>query len=126
VGYSLERQKFDSKLAGFQLVQMNFADVVTEVAPGMVASYRVRRLLDAREACPGMISLVKGSNVLKSMDTARKARNILGANGLVDELRVMRHMVDLEIYNCYGGTEGIHGVIVGKGVFDIFAFACNL
>jgi glutaryl-CoA dehydrogenase len=126
VGYSPERQQFDSKLAGFQLVQMNFADMGTEVAPGMEASYRVRRLLDAGDSCAGMISLVKRTIVLKSMNTARKARNILGANGLVDKFRVMRHMVDLEIYNCYRGTGGINGVIVGKGVTDIIAFARNL
>jgi glutaryl-CoA dehydrogenase len=126
VNYSLERQQFDSKLAGFQLVQMNFADMVTEVAPNMGASYRVSRLLDAGDSWPGMISLVKRSNVLKSMDTARKARNILEANGLKDKFGVIRHMVDLEIKNCNGSTGGIHGVIGGNMVTDIIALARDL
>jgi glutaryl-CoA dehydrogenase len=126
VDYSLERQQFDSKLAGFQLVQMKFADMVTEIALGMEASYRVSRLFDAGDSCPEMISVIKRNNVLKSMDIARKARDILGANGLIDEFGVMRHMVNLESFNCYGGTGDIHGLIIGKGVTGIAAFARNL
>lgn len=37
-------------------------------------------------------------------DIARKARDMLGGNGIVDEYHVMRHMVNLETVNTYEGT----------------------
>jgi glutaryl-CoA dehydrogenase len=33
---------------------------------------------------------------VKALEIARKARNILGANGVVDEYHVMRHLINLE------------------------------
>jgi len=33
---------------------------------------------------------------VKALHIARKAREILGANGVVDEYHVMRHMINLE------------------------------
>jgi len=33
---------------------------------------------------------------VKALEIARSARNILGANGIVDEYHVMRHLINLE------------------------------
>jgi glutaryl-CoA dehydrogenase len=33
---------------------------------------------------------------VKALKIARTARNILGANGIVDEYHVMRHLINLE------------------------------
>ena len=42
---------------------------------------------------PELVSLVKRNSCGKALDVARKARDILGANGIVDEFGVIRHMV---------------------------------
>jgi glutaryl-CoA dehydrogenase len=49
------------------------------------------------------ISLIKRNSCGKALDVARKARDILGGNGIVDEFQVIRHLVNLETVNTYEG-----------------------
>ena len=42
------------------------------------------------------------NNVWMARETARMARDILGANGIVDDYCVMRHMNNLESVYTYG------------------------
>jgi glutaryl-CoA dehydrogenase len=69
------------------------------------------------------ISLIKRNNCLKALDVARKARDMLGGNGIVDEYHVMRHAVNLETVNTYEGTADIHALILGRAITGIQAFA---
>ncbi len=39
---------------------------------------------------------------------ARLSRDLLGANGIMDEYPIMRHMCNLETVKTYEGTERIH------------------
>ena len=55
-------------------------------------------------AVPQMISLIKRNSCGKALDIARKARDILGGNGIVDEYHIMRHMLNLESVNTYEGS----------------------
>lgn len=50
------------------------------------------------------ISIIKRNSCGKALDIARKARDILGGNGIVDEFHVMRHLVNLETVNTYEGS----------------------
>ena len=47
---------------------------------------------------------------------------MLGANGILDEYHIMRHMVNLEAVKTYEGTEDIHALILGKFQTNIDAF----
>ena len=60
------------------------------------------------------ISMLKRNNCKKAIDIVRKARDMLGANGLLDEYHIMRHLINLETVNTYEGTEDIHALILGK------------
>lgn len=66
--------------------------------------------------------MIKRINCLRALDTARKARDILGGNGIVDEYHVMRHMVNLETVNTYEGTHDIHALILGRSITGLQAF----
>ncbi|PIO58885.1 acyl-CoA dehydrogenase protein, partial [Teladorsagia circumcincta] len=99
--YALDRSQFGRPLAQTQLIQLKFADMLTEITLGLQACLRVARLKDEGKATPEMISLIKRNSCGKSLDIARKARDILGGNGIVDEYQVMRHMVNLETVNTY-------------------------
>ena len=68
------------------------------------------------------ISLLKRNNCLKAIEIAREARDILGANGILEEYHVMRHLVNLETVKTYEGTEDIHSLILGKFQTNIDAF----
>ena len=58
----------------------------------------------------------------KAIDISRNARDMLGANGLLEENHIIRHMVNLETVNTYEGTADIHALILGKNQTGIGAF----
>jgi glutaryl-CoA dehydrogenase len=47
---------------------------------------------------------------------AREARDLLGANGIVDDYQSMRHMVNLETVRTYEGTHDVHTLILGEAI----------
>lgn len=112
--YTLDRQMFGRPLAGTQLVQKKLADMQTEITLGLHGVLRLGRLLDAGEAAPEMISLLKRNNCGKALDIARLARDMHGGNGIVDEYHVIRHMVNLETVNTYEGAHDVHALILGR------------
>jgi glutaryl-CoA dehydrogenase len=62
------------------------------------------------------------NNVAIALETARKSRDILGANGIVDDYCIMRHMNNLESVFTYEGTNDIHKLIIGEKITGIAAF----
>ena len=120
--YTLERKQFGRPLAANQLVQLKLADMQTEISLALQGCYRAGQLMDAGEAAPELISLIKRNSCGKSLAIARQARDMLGGNGISDEYPVMRHMVNLEVVNTYEGTHDIHALILGRTQTDIPAF----
>jgi glutaryl-CoA dehydrogenase len=120
--YTLERKLFGRPLAATQLIQKKLADMQTEIALGLHAVLRVGRLLDEGRASPEMISLVKRNSCGKALEIARAARDMHGANGIVDEYHVIRHMMNLETVNTYEGTHDVHALILGRAQTGISAF----
>ena len=59
----------------------------------------------------------------KALEIARLARDMLGANGIVDDYCSMRHMVNLETVRTYEGTHDIHTLIIGKELTGLDAIA---
>jgi glutaryl-CoA dehydrogenase len=71
---------------------------------------------------PTHVSLAKRNNVSQSLQIARMARGILGANGILDEYPVIRHMLNLETVYTYEGTHEIHTLILGEDITGISAY----
>jgi glutaryl-CoA dehydrogenase len=120
--YTLDRRQFDRPLAATQLVQLKLADMQTEIALGLHAALRVGRMLDDGTAAPDAISLIKRNNAGKALAIARVARDMHGANGIVDEYHVIRHLLNLETVNTYEGTHDVHALILGRGQTGLQAF----
>ena len=120
--YTLSRQAFGKPLAATQLVQRKLADMMTEITLGLHACLRLGRLKDQGKATPEMVSILKRNSTGKSLDIARTARDMHGANGIVDEYPVIRHMMNLETVNTYEGTHDIHALILGRAQTGIAAF----
>ena len=120
--YALDRTQFGRPLAANQLVQKKLVDMQAEITIGLQACLRVGRLMD-EERCPVEdISLVKRNSCGKALDIARMSRDIHGANGIVDEFHVIRHLMNLETVNTYEGTHDIHALILGRAQTGIQAF----
>ena len=120
--YGLDRKQFNRPLAQTQLYQKKLADMMTDIALGLQASLQVGRLLDAANAAPEMISIVKRNNCGKALDIARMSRDMHGGNGIQEDYQIMRHMANLETVNTYEGTHDVHALILGRAITGLQAF----
>lgn len=120
--YTLDRTQFGRPLAATQLVQKKLADMQTEITLGLQGAYRISRMREEGTVSSEAISLVKRNNTGKALDIARVARDMHGANGIVDEFHVIRHMMNMETINTLEGTYDIHTLILGRSQTGIQAF----
>ena len=120
--YGLDRKQFNKPLAQTQLFQKKLADMQTEITLGLQGSLQVGRLMDAADAAPEMISIMKRNNCGKALDIARMSRDMHGGNGISEEFQVIRHMMNLETVNTYEGTHDVHALILGRAQTGLQAF----
>jgi len=116
VEYTRTREVQGGPLAGKQLTQQKLADMLTEITKGQLLALRLGRLKDAGKLHHTMVSMAKRNNVDIALQIARNARDLLGANGIVDDYQAMRHMVNLETVRTYEGTHDVHTLILGEHI----------
>ena len=63
------------------------------------------------------------NNVAVARKIASTAREILGANGILDEYPVIRHLRNIESVYTYEGTHDIHTLILGHEITGIPAYS---
>ena len=122
VDYSKSRIMFKKPIASFQLVQNKLAWMLREITKGQLLAYHLGRAKDKGEASPEMVSLGKMNNVDIALEIARTSRDIHGANGILNEYPIMRHMANLESVYTYEGTHDIHNLILGRWITGLQAF----
>jgi glutaryl-CoA dehydrogenase len=120
--YALSRVQFDKPIAAYQLQQEKLAWMVTELTKGQLLALQMGRLKEQGLCTTAQVSMAKMNNVNVSLEICRRARTILGANGILDEYPVMRHMANLESVYTYEGTHDMHTLIVGEEVTGIPAY----
>lgn len=120
--YALQRVQFDRPIAAFQLQQEKLARMVTELTKGQLLAHRLGRLKEEGKATPAQVSMAKMNNVAAAREICAQARTILGANGILGEYPVMRHMANLESVYTYEGTHDMHLLVVGEAVTGIPAY----
>lgn len=121
--YAKTRIQFGKPIGAFQLQQEKLASMVTEITKGQLLCLQLGRLKDMGKATPAMVSLAKGNNCTVAIETARLARDMLGASGITDEYPIMRHMCNMESVRTYEGTNDIHKLIVGEAITGIPAYS---
>ena len=114
--YTQERVVDGGPLAGKQLTQEKLVYMLTEITKAQLLALRVGRLKDEGRLEHVMVSLIKRNNVDVALQIARQARDLLGANGIVDDYCAMRHMVNLETVRTYEGTHDVHMLILGEHI----------
>jgi glutaryl-CoA dehydrogenase len=121
--YAKARKQFHGQpIASHQLIQEKLVWMASEIAKGQLLSLHVGRLKDAGKVGHEHISLAKRNNVWMALESARMARDILGANGITDDYPIMRHMMNLESVKTYEGTHDIHALILGQHLTGIAAY----
>lgn len=120
--YAKARIVFQKPIAGYQLVQQKLAWMVTEITKAQLLAHRLGRLKDEERVSAPQISMAKMNNVQVALEIARMARDILGANGILDEYPVARHLCNLETVNTYEGTHDIHVLVIGEAITGLPAY----
>jgi glutaryl-CoA dehydrogenase len=131
--YAILRKQFDDRpIASHQLVQEKLAHMITEITKAQLLALHVGRLrdqgkidqgkIDQAKFDPAHISMLKRNNAAIALDCARLARDLLGANGIMDEYPIMRHLCNLETVKTYEGTDHIHALVIGERVTGVAAY----
>jgi glutaryl-CoA dehydrogenase len=121
--YSKTRKQFHNQpIASHQLIQEKLVWMISEISKAQLLSLHVGRLKDAGKVGHEHISMAKRNNVWMALETARMARDILGANGITEDYPIMRHMMNLESVKTYEGTHDIHALILGQHITGIAAY----
>jgi len=121
--YAKTRIQFSGQpIASHQLVQDKLVWMISEITKGQLLALQLARLKDAGKVKHYHISMGKRNNVWVARECAKLAREILGANGIVDDYPVIRHMLNIESVYTYEGTHDIHALVIGERVTGIAAF----
>ena len=116
LAYVRDRQLFGSALATKQLVQRKLALMLTDITHAQLLALRIGQLKNAGQLRFVQVSMAKQANVATALNIARTCRDMLGANGIMDEYQTMRHMCNLETVATYEGTSDIHLLIIGQNI----------
>lgn len=120
--YSKSRKQFSKPIAAYQLTQKKLVEMVTEITKAQLLNIQLGRLKDGGKLKFQQVSLAKRNNCEIALNIARNAREILGANGILDEYPVMRHAANLESVKTYEGTHEMHTLIIGEDITGYAAF----
>lgn len=120
--YSLSRVQFGKPIASFQITQEKLAYMLTEITKAQLLCYHLGKLKDNSTMRPQHVSMAKRNNCEIAKTIASMSREMLGANGILDEYPVMRHLNNIESVKTYEGTHEMHTLILGEDITGISAF----
>lgn len=120
--YAKQRKQFSKPIAQNQLIQKDLTDMYTEIVKAQLLNLQLGRLQEQGIIDFNAVSLAKMNSCREALNIARKARNILGANGISLEYHVIRHVCNLETVFTYEGTDNIHHLIIGKYLTGLDGF----
>jgi len=120
--YACEREQFGAPIAAKQLVQLELADVASEVVKASLLSVHYARLKESGRLHAAQTSLLKRNNCRIALEAARRCRAVLGANGVAGDFHVLRHAANLESTFTYEGTDQIHTLAIGRALTGSAAF----
>lgn len=122
LNYSLSRIQFGKPVASFQITQEKLAYMLTEITKAQLLCFQLGKLKDSGKMRPQQVSLAKRNNCEIAKIIAGMAREMLGANGILDEYPIMRHQNNIESVKTYEGTHEMHTLILGEDITGIAAF----
>ena len=121
--YALTRIQFGVPIAEKQLVQHHLVEMAAELVKAELLVLHYGRLKQsAGRLLPEQVSLCKRNNVEAALRVARASRALLGANGILLDYPVIRHVMNLESVYTYEGTHEMHTLILGRGLTGKSAF----
>ena len=114
--YADERIIFGRAVSSFQLQQLKFADMLTEITKGQLLNLRLGRLKDEGTLDFAQVSMAKRNGCRTARECVRLAREIFGGAGIMHDYPIARHFCNIEAVYTYEGTDDIHTLILGDRI----------
>lgn len=122
LNYAKHRVQFSKPIAAYQITQEKLVFMLTEITKAQLLNIQLGRMKDNGSLKHTQVSMAKRNNCEKALEIAHMSREILGANGILDEYPVMRHAANLESVKTYEGTHEMHTLIIGEDITGHSAF----
>jgi len=120
--YALERIQFGKPIAGHQLIQELFADMIVEIEAGRLLVYRAGHLKNKHLPHTREVSMAKLFCSEMVNRVAYKALQVFGGYGFSSEFPIERYYRDARINTLYEGTSQIQKLIIANRELGISAF----
>src|SRR5699024_6201061 len=114
--YVLGRKQFGQPLAKFQLVQRDLAEMISNAMASFGLMQQVARLQAEGRVQMVHAAMAKSTGSRMLRDSAARARNMLGGNGIVSTYEAAKIFTDAEIVHTYEGTYEINSLIVARAI----------
>ncbi len=112
--YAKNRIQFGGRpIAAQQIIQQRLVWMFNEIVKGQLLVLQLGRMKDNGTMSHEAVSLAKRNNCWVARECAKLAREIHGANGIVNEYPIMRHLMNIESVYTYEGTHDMHTLAVG-------------
>ena len=114
LAYTKERKQFGSRIADFQGVQFQIAEMATKIEAARLMVYNAARLKDAKQPFIKEAAMAKlfASEVAESV--ASLALNLYGGYGYVKDYPVEKYFRDCKIGQIYEGTSNMQKQTIAK------------
>lgn len=122
LSYAKSRIQFNKPIAAYQMTQEKLVYILTEITKSQLLNLQLGRMKDNKTLRHTQVSLAKRNNCETALKIARLSREILGANGILNEYPIMRHSANLESVKTYEGTHEMHTLIVGEDITGFSAY----
>jgi glutaryl-CoA dehydrogenase len=120
--YAVDREQFGRPIASFQLVQDHLTTIAGNVTASLGLAVRVAQLHDQDALRDEQAALAKQFCTTRLRESAARAREVFGGNGIVLDHGIAKVFNDAEALYSYEGTREINTLIVGRALTGIGAF----
>jgi len=112
----VERKQFDQRIADFQGVQFQLADMATKIEAARLLVYNAARLRQANKPFVHEAAMAKLFSSEIAEEVASMAVNLFGGVGFTTEYPVEKFYRDAKIGQIYEGTSNLQRVTIAKNL----------
>ncbi|POY74128.1 hypothetical protein BMF94_2940 [Rhodotorula taiwanensis] len=114
VPYTFERKQFGQAVGNFQGMQMQFADVATEIEAARLLTYNAARMKEQGLHFTKQAAMAKWYSSVIAQKAAGSAIEWAGGVGYTRETGIEKYWRDSKIGALYEGTSNIQQITIGK------------
>ncbi|MEK7449294.1 MAG: glutaryl-CoA dehydrogenase Acd [Planctomycetota bacterium] len=114
IKYAQEREQFGKKIAEFEMIQDELAQMYVDIQAARLLVYRAAALKDKGERCSLEVSTAKYFAAETAVKVTNEAVKIFGSYGFSSEYPVERRLRDAKSFQIVEGTSNIQKVIISS------------